>query len=532
MMKSAYLDRRKFLLGASAMALFAGLGPAGRLWASPAFRGDPFALGVASGDPFPGGFVIWTRLAPEPLAGNGGMPMVAVPVLWEVAEDDRFDRIVRRGEAIARPELGHSVHVEVDGLRPRRPYWYRFHVASQATSPVGTVRTAPQAGAAVDRLRIGVAGCQHWEGGYFTAYRYLSEEPELDAVFHYGDYIYEGAGKPGKSVVDAAGNRIARQHAGDEIYTLDDYRRRYAQYKTDPDLQAAHAAAAFLSTWDDHEIDNNWASANDQDGVPPEVFALRRHVAMQAWYENMPVRRAQFPRTDGLTMHRRLDYGSLLRVHLMDTRQYRTRQRCDASLLAKMRPCRPQDEPGEEQVIGQAQERWLTQGLEGDFGWNLLAQQVMMMPYTYPGSRAAGPLNTDSWSGYPQARQRLVDLIAQRRLGNVVVATGDVHKHHAGVIPSNTQDLLSTPVATEYVTTSIASGGDGDDIPETWENVLAENPHTALLNNRRGYQLFDIDRERWRTDVVAVDRVSAAGGRKRIVARLATEQGRPGVERA
>ncbi|MDH5835223.1 alkaline phosphatase D family protein [Luteimonas kalidii] len=531
MAASAYLDRRAFLRGAAAMALFAGLGPVGSLRAAPGFRTDPFALGVASGDPAPDGAVLWTRLAPEPLAPAGGMPMHAVPVQWEVAEDARFGRIAARGEAIARPELGHSVHVEVAGLQPQRPYWYRFH-AGGASSRVGQVRTTPHATAAAERVRIAVAGCQHWEAGCFTAYRHLAGEPALDAVFHYGDYIYEGAGKPGKSIVDADGRRVERRHVGDEIYTLDDYRRRYAQYKTDPDLQAAHAAVAFLHTWDDHEIDNNWASAHDQDGVPAEIFALRRHAAMQAWYEHMPVRRAQFPRADGLTMHRRIDYGRLLRVHLMDTRQYRTQQRCDPSLLAKGRACRPLDEAGDEQMLGPAQERWLAQGLSGGSAWNLLAQQVMVMPFRYPASRAGGPLNTDAWSGYPQARQRLLALIAQRAPGSTVIATGDVHKHHAGVVPSNPDDLLATPVAAEYVTSSIASGGDGDDLPATWEQVPSENPHTALLNNRRGYQVFDIDRRTWRTDVVAVDRVSVAGGARRLVARLATERGRPGVEAA
>lgn len=525
------IDRRKFLVGAGSLAILAGLQPA-RLWAAPAFQSYPFALGVASGDPHPAGFLIWTRLAPEPLAENAGMPMLAVPVRWEVSEDEQFNRVVRSGEALARPELGHSVHTEVEGLRPHRPYWYRFHVAGQATSPVGRVRTAPEAGTAVERLRIGVAGCQHWEAGLYTAYRHLSEEPELDAVFHYGDYIYEGKGRAGSTIVDAAGNPIVRQHAGDEIHTLHDYRRRYAQYKTDPDLQAAHAAAAFLSSWDDHEIDNNWAGGDDQDGTPPEIFALRRHAAMQAWYENMPVRRAQFPGLGSLTMHRRLDYGQLLRVHVMDTRQYRTKQRCDATMERLQRPCRSPEDAHDEQIIGQAQERWLAQGLDGGFRWNLLAQQVMMMPYRYPDSRPAGPLNTDSWSGYPHARQRVIDLLAQRGQGSVIVATGDVHKHHVGVVPSSPDDLLSTPVATEFVTTSISSGGDGSDIPNTWGTVLAENPHNVLLNDRRGYQVFDIGPEQWRTDVVAIDRVSAPGGSKRVIARLVTERGRPGAEPA
>ncbi len=527
-MTSPHLNRRTFLLGASAMAVFAGLGPVGQLLAAPRFVRNPFALGVASGDPLPDGCVLWTRLAPEPLGEHGGMPMSAVQVRWEVAEDDHFSRIVRQGEAVARPELGHSVHVEVDGLRPHRRYWYRFHAGTEATSAVGTVRTTPHAGARVDQLRIGVAGCQHWEAGYYTAYRHLSEEHDLDAVFHYGDYIYEGAGTP--LVEDGA--RVTRRHAGDEIYSLDDYRRRYAQYKTDPDLQAAHAAAAFIHSWDDHEVDNNWTAALDQDGVPSEVFLLRRQAAMQAWYENMPVRRAQFPRADGLAMHRRLDYGRLLRVHVLDTRQYRSKQRCDASLLAKQRPCRPGEAGADGQVLGQAQERWLSEGLGGEARWNLLAQQVMVMPFVYPETRAAGRLNTDSWSGYPQARQRLIDQIVARRLGNVVIATGDVHKHHAGVVPSNPDDLESTPAATEYVTTSIASGGDGNAIPPDWANVAADNPHTALVNNQRGYQLFEIDAQQWRTDVVTVDKVSEPGGRKQVLAKLVTEHGRPGVLRA
>ena len=524
-------DRRKFLLGAGSLALFTGLGSAGRVWASPRFPAYPFLLGVASGDPMPDGFVIWTRLAPQPLEEHAGMPMLAVPVRWEVAEDGNFSKVVRKGEALARPELGHSVHVEVAGLSARRPYWYRFHVEGQPPSPAGCVRTAPAAGDMPDRVRIGVAGCQHHEAGLFTAYRHLSQEPDLDAVFHYGDYIYEGRGKEtALSIRDGAGRRIDRRHVGGEIYTLDDYRRRYAQYKRDPDLQAAHAATAFLSTWDDHEFDNNWAAALDQDGTPPEVFALRKFAAMQAWYENMPVRRALFPTPQhGITMHRRLDYGRMLRVHLLDTRQYRSRQRCEPGMT---KPCRAADEAGTEQMLGVAQEGWLEEGLNAQPRWHLLAQQVMMMPYTYPTSRKSGRLNTDSWSGYPSSRARVLDMIQARKLGNVVVATGDVHKHHAGVVPSRDGDVLSAPVATEFVTTSIASGGDGSDIPATWENVLDDNPHNVLVNDRRGYQMFHIGPRVWRTDVVAIDRVTTPGGSKSVIASLVTENGKPGIAKA
>jgi alkaline phosphatase D len=520
------IDRRTLIKSAGTLAVFSGLSSRA-VFARP-LGAYPFTLGVASGDPHPDGFVLWTRLAPKPLEPGSGMPMAAVPVQWQVAEDELFERIVRSGEEMARPELGHSVHAEVEGLAPGRRYWYRFLVGGEA-SPVGTVRSAPAAGAAVDRLRIGVAGCQHYEAGYFTAYRYLSEEPDLDAIFHYGDYIYEG--RAGRSCPkDGDGDRSCfRTHVGDEIYSIDDYRRRYAQYKMDGDLQAAHAAAAFLSTWDDHEIDNNWAAEFDQDGTSPEIFALRRFAAMQAWYENMPVRRAQFPTPGGLRMHRRLDFGGLLRVHLLDTRQYRTDQRCGGDEAVH---CRPAGERGSSQMLGGQQEAWLGKGLTNAAGWNLLAQQVMMMPFIYPESRAQGQTNLDSWSGYPDARARLVDMIAERKLSNVIIATGDVHKHHAGIVPIREGELDGPAAATEYVTTSISSGGDGSDIPAGWERVPADNPHTKLLNDRRGYQLFTIGKDMWQTDVVGVTKVSDRSGTKRKIARLVTLPHEPGIQSA
>jgi alkaline phosphatase D len=517
------MDRRNLIKGAGTLAIFAGL--ASRPVFAQAITEYPFKLGVASGDPDPQGFVLWTRLAPSPFDPGSGMPMKTVPVQWQVANDERFSRIVQSGEAMARPELGHSVHVEVQGLLPSRPYWYRF-IAGGQVSPVGTVRSAPAAGAIVDRLRIGVAGCQHYENGYFTAYRHLSEEPDLDAIFHYGDYIYEHwAGR--QCPQDAAGERSCfRSHVGDEIYTLDDYRRRYAQYKMDADLQSAHAAAAFLPTWDDHEIDNNWADIWDEQGTPPEMFLLRRHAAMQAWYENMPVRREQFPGLGRLKMFRRLDYGQLLRIHLLDTRQYRTDQLCGVSQTDH---CRMPEGAGPSHMLGTDQEQWLGQGLEGQQRWNLLAQQVMVMPFSYPESRAAGVVNTDSWSGYPEARQRLVRAIQDRKLTNVVIATGDVHKHHAGVVPSIEGDLESSPVATEYVCTSVSTGGNGTDIPKGWEGVLDSNPHTTLLNDNRGYQLFEIGQDHWHTTFVAIDKVSAPGAPQRRIITLVTQPTRAGT---
>jgi len=517
------MNRRDLIRSAGALAILTGFTPL-PVWGR-ALPSGLFKLGVAAGDPASDGMVLWTRLAPVPHEPGSGMPMATVLVQWEIAEDERFSQVVRVGEAVARPELGHSVHVEVDSLRPARRYWYRFRAGGEVSAP-GTARTAPATTAAVSRVRIGVAGCQHYEGGYYTAFRHLAEEDDLDAIFHYGDYIYEHWPQRG-CPRDADGQRACvRQHDSDEIFSLDDYRRRYALYKGDADLQAAHASVAFLPTWDDHEVDNNWAADIDESGTPPEAFALRRAAAMQAWYENMPVRKAQFPTLGSVKMYRRLDYGDLLRIHLLDTRQYRSDQLCAAN---ETDHCRKPGSTGPSQMLGEEQERWLGQGLTGRQRWNLIAQQVMVMPFAYPASRAAGVVNTDSWSGYPEARQRLVRTIRDRELSNVVIATGDVHKHHAGVVPSIEGDLASTPVATEYVCTSISSGGDGSDDPVGWDEVPAHNPHTALVNDKRGYQVFEVSPDRWQTSVVAVDRVSVRGAPKRTVAKLTTEHGMPGV---
>jgi len=530
-MNTLLLDRRKLLAGAGGLTLFAGLGPVA--WAVPKFGAYPFSLGVASGDPWPDGFVIWTRLAPKPLEEHGGMPMAAVPVRWEVAEDARFTRIVRSGEAAARPELGHSVHVEVGGLRPRRPYWYRFLVDGAEASPVGRARTAPASGEAVDRVRLAVAGCQAYPHGWYEAYRHISQEPDLDAVFHYGDYIYETAGHPAPEhllVKDAAGNVVDRSHFGDEIYSVDDYRRRYAQYKSDPHLQAAHASAAFISSFDDHETDNNWASDYDQDGTPPEAFALRRFAAMQAWYENMPVRRAQLPHAGALTMYRRLDYGRLLRMHVLDTRSYRADQLCSKP---GQKACRAEDGP-DSSILGATQEAWLDQGLDGGAHWNLIAQQVFVMPlYTAgpEGERRLRP-GTDSWSGYPASRARLVKSITERKLTNVVVATGDAHIHAVGTVPLRDSEPDGPAAATEFLATSITSGGDGEPgVTAGHGKLLDSSPNVALLNKQRGYQTFDITPKEWRTDVKVMDRVQTPGGELSTLARFAVTPDKAALHR-
>lgn len=506
-------DRRMLLTGAGGLALFAGLARHCPVHAAPSFQSDPFSLGVAAGDPWPDGFVIWTRLAPKPLEPHGGMAPQSVVVQWEVAEDERFLRIVRSGETLARPELAHSVHVEVEGLKPGRPYWYRFLAGGAARSQTGMAKTAPALGIIPARLRLVNAGCQSYPHGWFDAWRYISQEPDLDAVFHYGDYIYE-YGASNKIIKDETGQIVERQHLGGEVYSLDDYRQRYAQYKADPDLKAAHAAAAFIVTFDDHEVDNDWVSDFDQDGTPPEIFALRKAAALQAWYEHMPVRRAQMPHPGGITMYRRLDYGGLLRIHALDTRSFRSDQLC---VKPDQTNCRRADGM-DSTVLGAAQEAWLAAGLRNEARWNLIAQQVRMMPLLRAGSEKPLAL-TDQWSGYPAARARLVKAITDAKLTNVIVATGDAHVHNVGTVPLRDDDIGGAAAAVEFLATSISSDGDGAPSNKATDSYR-NSPNLALANAQRGYMRFEITPKEWRTDVNVLDRVQMRGGKLSRLARF------------
>lgn len=509
---SKALDRRRLLAGGGGLVLASSFGISGLAQAAPRFADYVFGLGVASGDPWPDGFVIWTRLAPKPLEEHAGMPRGRYPVIWEVAEDEGFTRIVRNGQELAHPELAHSLHVEVTGLQSQRPYFYRFRIDGGDASPVGMAKTAPAAGVEVQRARIAVAGCQHYQAGHYTAWRHLSREDDLDLVFHYGDYIYEGgpvANPP--RILDTQGQPVDRTHVGGEIYSLDDYRRRYAQYKADPDLQAAHAAAAFVSSFDDHEIDNNWVDTFDQDGTDPQVFIHRRRAAMQAWYENMPIRRAQRPNARGnLTMFRRMDYGNLFRMHVLDTRSYRTDQYCEQ---VGQSACRIDDGTGST-ILGPRQEQWLDNGLSRSARWNLIAQQVFIMPVVRKapdGTITKG--GTDTWGGYPDARQRLIKSITDKGLTNVVVASGDAHIHAVGHVPMRDDELDGPAAAVEFLATSISSGSDGAPDNAGTIAMKAGSPHMKLVNAQRGYQLFDIRPDVWRTELKVLDKVTTPDGK-------------------
>jgi alkaline phosphatase D len=476
------------------------------------WQSTPFSLGVASGDPTPDGVVLWTRLAVDPLNG-GGMPAANVDVAWTVADDEKLTRVVRRGTATARPEAAHSVHVEVEGLNPGRTYWYQFR-AGDDHSPIGRTRTLPRAGAAVDRLRFGFCSCQHYETGYFTPLRHMAAE-DLELVFHLGDYIYEGPGA----------DKRPRKHTGLEIMTLADYRNRHALYKTDPDLQAAHAAFPWIVTWDDHEVENNYAGDISEQRDPVEMFLVRRAAAYQAYYEHMPLRRASIPKGPAMQLYRQFSYGDLASFFVLDERQYRTDQPCGDG----NKPVCAESEAASGSLLGARQERWLLEGLDRSRSrWNVLPQQVMMAR----ADRAVGPevrYSMDQWPGYEAQRRRILDFFATHKPGNPIVLTGDIHTNWVNNLVANPLEPTGPAVGTEFVVTSITSGGDGTDAPANLAGLLSENPFVKFHNAQRGYVSAEITRERMRADYQVVPFVSKPDAPKSTRASFVVETGRPGA---
>ncbi|AGL21659.1 alkaline phosphatase [Actinoplanes sp. N902-109] len=473
------LTRRTLLLSSAA----AGAATAATTWplaaAATPYRGplraDPFTLGVASGDPDADGFVLWTRLAPVPLAedGLGGMPSRDVPVSWEVAADERFRHVVRRGVAIARPKAAHTVHVELTGLLPGREYFYRFK-AERYVSRVGRTRTAPPAWVMPASLAMSFVSCSQYEHGYFTAYRRLAEdEPQL--VLHLGDYQYEYA--PDTYTI-AGGN--PRDHAGPETVTLANYRQRHAQYKTDPDLQAAHAVAPWAVVFDDHEVENNWADEVPEQ--PDPNFLARRAAAFQAYYENMPLRRTSIPRGIDMQLYRRLRWGRLATFHLLDTRQFRDDQGCGDGY----KDCPAALDPARS-ITGPEQEKWLIDGFHRSTArWDVLGQQVFFGRRDN-NSGPASVLSMDSWDGYAASRERITRGWVDAGVRNPVVLTGDVHAHWADELKLDWADPTSRTVGTELVCSSITSTGDGADVVPGTHPWAAWNPHLRFYNNQRGY---------------------------------------------
>lgn len=427
---------------------------------------DPFQLGVASGDPWPDGVVLWTRLAPAPLNpdGLGGMPSANVDVEWQVATDSAFANIAASGTATALPASAHSVHVDVAGLAPNRVYYYRFRTMTTPTylSPTGRTRTAPAAGAVTNQLKVAIASCAHWEEAWFHPFQQIAND-NPDLVLFLGDYIYEFSTSKTTNV------RKYVDHGTDLVDTLAEYRLRYAQHRTDPALRAAHAAAPWVVVLDDHEVRNNWNSTTPA--------ATTRAQAMQAWYENMPVRAAQKPSGSAMTLFRRLEWGSLARFHMLDTRQYRSPQSAAACNDTTRR------------MISAGQEQWLLDGLATHPStWDFLGQQIFFASLDLDGTAACNTGNyaDDTWDGYRPQRDRIAAGWVSRGVPNPVMLTGDMHRHWAADLLANPYDPDSAHIGVELVSTSVTSGGpragtepDGHLFP-AW-------PHIKYLGDRRGY---------------------------------------------
>lgn len=509
-------NRRSFLIGGSSLVGASLLLPTAGWAKSDAltFADDPFSLGVASGDPWADSVVLWTRLAPDPLNG-GGMPAKNVPVKWEVATDEKMQKVVASGTAIATPELGHSVHVEVFGLKPARWYWYRFTV-DVGSSPVGRTKTAPALNARNDRLNFAFVSCQHYETGYYTAYKHLAAD-DLDLVLHLGDYIYE---------YGPTDNRV-RRHNSAEIKTVEMYRNRYALYKLDPLLKQAHLNFPWAVVWDDHEVDNNYAGLIAEDNAPKDEFAKRQAQAYQVYYEHMPLRRSVLKRDKHVEIYRRLNFGNLASFSMLDTRQYRSDQPCgDGS-----KPACPESLDPKQTMMGSKQEQWLMRGLrQSRTRWNVVAQQVMVSPADSVAG-AEQRFSMDQWNGYAAARKRFLEFLRDAKPSNPVVLTGDIHTNWVNDLKPEFYKESSPVVATEFVGTSVTSGGDGSDVRPNTETMLSENPHIKFFNAQRGYVRCALTPNRWQTDFRVVPTVSKPDEPISTRASFVVENGQPGAKR-
>jgi alkaline phosphatase D len=518
-------EQRRAFLRKAALAAAATTLPRWAWSNAPSLQANPFALGVASGDPAPDGVVLWTRLV---LADPAQM-QAAHTVRWEVAHDARFAQIVQKGEATALPLLGHSVHVELRGLAPGRWYHYRF-MLGDAASPTGRTRTAPAPDDVPGALRLAFASCQRWEHGHYAAWHHVAAD-QPDLVLFLGDYIYEYATPPNTA-------DLARTHSLRHATTLADFRDRYALHKSDSALQAAHAACPWAVTWDDHEVQNDYAGAAGR-GDDSRFLALRS-AGWQAFYENMPLRTASLAQpasdhthVDALQVYRRLRWGRMVHLHLLDNRQYRSWQACRTPQSASAGAVRAADcadlAAPTRTLLGAAQEQWLNAGLASDAHthdttrWSVLAQQTLFSPRHYP----SGVTATDSWDGYPAARTRLLQAVAQHAPRNTVLLGGDIHQNYVCRVHADVERPETPVVASEFCGTSISSrsGTTQDKV----DAIARHNPHVLLARcDQRGYGLADITPTRWTTTLRVLDDPLRADSAASTLAKFVVEDRRPG----
>ncbi len=518
------LSRRDVLRAAMSLAassllpasLFAADGPA-----PPRFTAYPFSLGVASGYPRADRVTLWTRLAPEPLRANGGMWDDVVHLGWELAEDDGFRRIVQKGGVRAAPELAHSARITVRGLAPDHTYFYRF-TCGDAVSRSGRTRTTPAADAKVDHFRLAIGSCQHYEQAWFSAHRHAVAD-DIDLMLFLGDYIYESNW----------GDALVRRHVGGESNSLAEYRVRHAQYKTDADLQLSHASIPWAFTWDDHEVDNDYAGAQSEHLDP--AFLARRAAAYQAFYEHQPMPLDMHPSGPDMKIYTELDIGRLARISIVDNRQYRSPQPCPTDYKGggstDVRPseCALVAAPTQS-MLGGEQETWLNRSFASSKAqWNLVAQQTLLA--RFDGAPGADRLVwTDGWDAYPAARNRLLAGLHKHQVSNPIILGGDIHATVVANVHAESENIESAIVAAEFCGTSIGSQGW---TPEQFNQRLPENPHVLYGDTtKRGYIVLDLNGERCSADLRVLDNEKTPDSKASTAARFVVESGKLGVRKA
>jgi alkaline phosphatase D len=516
------MDRRQFLIStiaSSALVLARSTHAAVR----PKFAKNPFTLGVASGYPRPDGMSIWTRMAPSPLEPRGGISEDVIAVDWQVSADVHFGKILAKGTAYATPEWAHSVHVDVVNLPADRWYYYRF-ICGDAISPVGRSRSAPTLDAAPNKLRIALASCAHYEQGYFANYRAMAAD-NPDLMIHVGDYIYESSW----------GSNLVRSFNAPEPMTLDDYRARHALYRTDPDLQLAHASCPWLLTWDDHEVDNDYAGNVSQDDDTKDAFAARRMAAYQAYFEHMPMPHSMIPMGRTMRIHQRVQYGNLADFFILDERQYRSPLPCPELGRRGSRQisndCAARTET-RATLLGHRQEAWFAANLaKSSTRWNLIAQQLLFVTKNSAQGAAAGTglspaYNSDGWDGYSAAQARMIAELSKKT--NPVLLGGDVHVHYAADVHADQKNIKSKIIASEFTGSSITSQSYPD---KTVQAELPDNPHIRYANgNYRGYVRMDITPEALQVQLTKAEDVRDANTKVSTLASFKVQAGRPGVE--
>ncbi len=483
---------------------------------------DPFTIGVASGDPTDTSVILWTRLLPATAALTGD-----VPVGWEVAEDEGFATVLAAGVIAATPAAAHSVHVDAAGLPADRVLWYRF-TAGGHRSPVGRTRTAPAAGASSGDLRFAMASCQHWERGHWAAWRDVVEQ-DVDLVVFLGDYIYETGPADAPAIPD-------RIHLGGPLRSLDDYRARYAQYRTDPLLRAAHAHCPWVVTWDDHEVANDYAGAAAEDGTAVYAFLERRAAAYRAWYEHMPVR-LPAPTGPDFPIHRTVRFGDLLHLWVLDTRQYRDDQVIEDTGLPDVPGAGALTAQGgavldpERTILGEEQRRWLVEGAGTSTArWTAIAQQVYMFGASLLPGADPPVVVADTWDGYPADRERVLDAFGGNPSTDYVVLTGDFHAAAVADLRPRPFDQGSPVVATELMAAGISS--DFPDEATTLASVAFRlNDQVRTFEPTRGYTLCEVSADRWDAAIRVVADPTDPAAAVRTASRWRIAAGTPGAAR-